>query len=195
MKIPSRYKKTGFVVLAAGLLSQAVVATEITFTSSTTAGVTLGGGMKWNSYGGGHLYNEYWDNDDQILFSDPNTYLNSFQMNALPWQNYGGPGGYIDVDARNSAGEIVWSQTLDLRSYTTWSNWLTVSVNVPNVAQLYFHAPGGTPHANGFWPSVDNLVINQAPVATSTVPVPDGGMTLWLLGMGLGGLRLLRRKA
>lgn len=189
----NKFKTFAMALLSLGLVAPTVQATVLDFNSGVTSGITLGGGMMWHANGGGHLYNEFWDNDDLILFADSNTYVNSFQMNALPWMNYGSAGGFIDVDARNVVGEVVWRQTLDLRPYTTWSNWLTVNVNTPNVAQLYFHAPGNSPHFNAFWPSIDNLVINQASAAAAASAVPEGGMTMALLGVSLAGLVLLRR--
>ncbi len=195
MKTSSRLKILAPATFAWGLFLAPAQAVTLDFNDINNLGVTLGGGMTWSSRGGGHLYNEYYHNDDQIFLPEPSTYVNSFQMNASPWKGYrGGQIGLIDVDARDANGVILWSQTLDLRPYTNWSNWLTVEVNVPNVAQLYFHAPGTDPHFHGFWPSIDNLVINQ-PVAAAATPeaVPEGGMTLGMFGMGLAGLVWLRR--
>ncbi len=183
-----------FILAAFAVIPLTFSASAVTldFNDSGNLGVSLGGGMTWKGVGGGHLYNEYWDNDDQIVFSS-NTFVNSFQVNAMPWQGYGGGDiGFINVDALDSGGTSLWSQTLDLRSYTSWDNWLTVNVGVGGVSQLYFHAPGGSPHFNGFWPSVDNLVINEVP--QSQASVPDGGTTLAMLGLALGGIGAVRRK-
>lgn len=161
----------------------------IDFTDVNDLGVTLGGGMTWNNTGGGHVYNEFWDTDDFISFS-ADTYVNSFEMNAMPWQGYfGGVIGLIDVKGLNSLNETVWSATLNLTNYTQWDNWLTVSVETANIRTLAFTAPGSAPHFNGFWPSVDNIRINDQ---LQSISAPA---TLALFGLGLMGLGLSRRKA
>lgn len=145
-------------------LSLCLSAETLTFDSSA-AGVTLGGSMTWNGTGGGHLYCEQYGNDDWISFASP-TYVQSFQMNYMPWQNYGGgSGSNITIAAFNSSGTQVWSSTENLSAYTAWSSWKTVTVNTANITQLMFYATGG------FWPSVDNLVINSAPTPQPTLSV------------------------
>jgi len=61
-------------------------------------------------------------------------------------------------------------------------------VETANISQLVFTAPGLAPHYNGFWPSVDNLRINE-----NNVPVPEPATTL-LFGTGRAGLVGMRRK-
>jgi hypothetical protein len=163
-------------------------ASLLDFNDENNLGVALGVGMLWNGTGGGHLYNEYWDNDDIIGFST-DTYVNSFQMNAMPWENYGGGDiGSIDIAGLNSVGQTIWNTTVDLTNYTDWSNWFTVNVETADIRQLVFFAPGNAPHFNGFWPSIDNLVINEQ---VSQVPVPAA---VWLFGSGLMGLLGFNRK-
>ncbi|WP_165840069.1 PEP-CTERM sorting domain-containing protein [Motiliproteus coralliicola] len=158
------------------------------FEDSADLGVTLGGDMTWNSVGGGHLYNESFNNDDYIIFSTE-TYVNSFEMNAMPWENYGGGTiGLIDIAGLNNANQTVWSATVDLRNYTDWNNWYTVTVESANIMTLAFMAPGLAPHNNGFWPSVDNLVINEQ---SQEIPVPS---TIALFFLGLAGLGFARKK-
>lgn len=180
-------KKKILIGLVTGLLALGVSisanATTLTFDTPVTPGIILGGGMLWHGVGGGHLYNEWWNNDDMIIFDfTQSTYVNDFQMNAMPWEGYnGGNIGYIDIAALNNFGDTIWSTTADLTGYTNWDDWLTISVETDNVAQLYFAAPGIAPHYNGFWPSVDNLRINE----NASVPEPA---TMILFGAGLAGL-------
>lgn len=184
-------------ILLAGLATGAMLlgmvgegsATTLTFNDSANLGVTLGGGMLWNGTGGGHLYNEYYDTDDSIQFTEA-TYVNDFQMNAMPWENYGGGTiGSINIVAKDASGADVWSTTVNLTNYTAWDTWLTISVATANVAQLYFYAPGNAPWYNGFWPSVDNLRINES----GQNPVPEPAAML-LLGTGLASLAAAGRR-
>ena len=167
------------IVLAITLTSFSGIASAalLDFNDSTDLGVTLGGSMAWSDVGGGHLYaDDRLDNDFIFLLSD--TYVNSFQMNAMAWDGFTkGNASIINISGFNAYDEEVWtsaSDPVDLSGYTTWDNWLTVSVETANVAKLVFSATGN----DGFWPSIDNMVINE-------VPVPAA---LWLFGSGLLGL-------
>ena len=57
------------------------------FEDSSNLGVTYSDHIYWNNYGGGHLYFEYWNDDDYIYFAEPKN-VTSFQMNAMPWEGY-----------------------------------------------------------------------------------------------------------
>ena len=69
----------------AGLAS----ATILDFNTGVPAEISLGGNMEWWDDGGGqgHLYCERYDTHDYIYFTNPTT-LNSFQMNAMPYENW-----------------------------------------------------------------------------------------------------------
>lgn len=172
-------------------------AVVLDFEDSSNLGVTLGGGMTWNGVGGGHLYLDSFptfvnpfDYPDYIYF-DSDTYVNSFQLNAMPWEGalYGIES--LNINAYNTAGEVVWSTSFidiggvsELSNYTNWSDWLTVSVETGGITTLEFiqhRGPGGG--NNNFFPSIDNLVIG----------VPESS-TLALLGLGLLGAGFARKK-
>jgi len=169
------------------LASSSAQAELLDFNDADNLGVTLGGDMEWSDIGGGHLWNDNFNFDDYIYFSTA-TYVNSFEMNAKPWLDFTNINediGFIDIAALNISGETVWETKVDLSNYTSWDNWLTVSVETADITQLTFFAPGVIPNINGFWPSVDNMVINE-----TAVPVPGA---VWLFGSGLialfGGIR------
>ncbi|MEH6650254.1 MAG: hypothetical protein V7707_09545 [Motiliproteus sp.] len=173
--------------LTLALTANVAGATVLDFADSNNLGVSLGGDMLWNGVGGGHLYNESWDTNDYILFSSA-TYVNSFEMNAMPWLNFSmGNIGLINIMGLNDAGQSVWSSTVDLSNYTNWNNWFTVSVETADISQLTFVAPGSAPHFNGFWPSVDNLTINEQ---VQNIPEP----ATIALGLGLVGVGFSARK-
>ena len=143
------------------------------FNDANNLGVTLGGQTMWDDRGGGHLWNENSNFDDFIFFSSA-TYVNSFEMNARAWlgfTNINESIGEIDISAQNALNETVWETTVDLIDYADWGNWLTVDVETADITQLTFFAPGVMP----FWPSIDNMTINE-------VPIPGA---IWLFGSGL----------
>jgi hypothetical protein len=165
---------------AAGLAS----ATTLDFATSVTPGVTLGGNMTWTSYDVGHLFCQQARDDDYIIFTSPTT-VNSFQMNAQPWPGGAYGKGKLDIAAFKADNTQLWGTTVDLTGYAVWGTWLTVDVQTANVSKLTFYSPWNTYQYDGY-PSVDNMVINEA-----LVPIPGA---VWLLGSGLLGLAGLRRK-
>jgi len=166
-------------LLILGVFSNTASGALLDFNDRNNLGVTLGGKMTWNGTGNGHLFNDDSNFDDYIFFSAA-TYVNSFEMNAMAWQDFGrGNVGLIDVAGLNAANETVWSTSVDLTDYTDWSNWLTVDVETADITQLTFFAPGVLPNFNSFWPSVDNIIINEQ---MPQVPVPAA---IWLFGTGL----------
>lgn len=167
-------------------------ATLLSFDDQSNLGVSIGGSMMWHGTGGGHLFMESFDNNDLILFLDSSTYVDSFQMNARPWEGYvewGTPHDWqVTVEAFNSMGNSVWSQQVDLQNYMNWSDWLTINVGTGNISSMVFYATGSLdPWEMGFWPSIDNLVISES------APVPEPSTWL-LLGGGLLGVSIYRRK-
>ena len=181
-------------------------ATLLTFDDPSSLGGILGGGMRWSDIGGGHLYCEQYFDDDYLYFSDA-TYVDTFQMNRLPWeehwsQDWNPPN--IDYLIKIAAFDVdeneAWSEIIDLTDYADWNNWLTVSVRKDNIQYIKFYAVAYTPDNSspyatddfyyerpGFWPSIDNMRINE------TTPIPEPSIIL-LLGSGLFGLAVLEKK-
>jgi hypothetical protein len=155
-------------------------------------------GMVWDGTGyyDGHLYAVGSWHDSTITFASP-AYVNSFVVNGWPSMDFYSPDvtfGPLNIEALNSSGALVWSITIndidEHQDLTADSSWLTVVVNTANVASLVLKAPnpnGIYGDANNFYPSIDNLMINEA----ATVPIPA---SIWLLASGLLGLAGLRRK-
>lgn len=192
LKLASTMKNIKIALAVLAFASTSIVNAEtLTFDSPGSLGVTLGGKTQWNGTGGGHLFNNYWSQDDYIFFDAP-VLLNSFDMNFAPWEGYnGGHSGIIDVEALGAGGAVLWSQSIDLNAYNTWNNWLTVQVDTASVETLKFYATGAWHINRGFWPSIDNIVINEG----GSENVPDSGSTALLLGAGLTGLMLMRKRA
>ena len=147
----------------------------ITFDTANSSGITLGGGMRWHNIGGGHLYDETTNLASSIFF-DVDTYVTSFDLNNKPWEGYEVATNITDyqIFAFDVNKAQIWSTLVDLSSFGTWDNWLTLNVDVANVRELRF-GPAG-PAA---WPSIDNLVINGTPV-----PEPS---TLAIFALGIMG--------
>lgn len=188
------------VLLGMSFNASAVV---LDFEDPANLGVTLGGGMTWNGVGGGHLYLESFPTfvdpyayPDYIYF-DSETYVNSFQLNAMQWEGASFGVESLDINAYNVTGEVVWStQFLDiggvseLSNYTDWANWLTVSVETAGITTLEFiqhRGPGGG--NNNFFPSIDNLMVNE-----QSASVPEAS-SFAMFGLGLLGLGFARRKS
>ncbi|WP_345193225.1 Ig-like domain-containing protein [Kistimonas scapharcae] len=131
---------------------------ETTYTfDSSNYGLTQSN-FTHNTTGGGHIYANNFDNNSSLTFSTP-TYIQSFDINPLPWQGfvYGTmPSNQsITIEAYNGATEV-WSSTVDLSSNFDWNNWATVSVGVGNITELRVIANTGGP--SNLRPSIDNLV-------------------------------------
>jgi hypothetical protein len=156
----------------------------ITFDTASTPGITLGGSMTWKATGGGHLYDESYDRTSSIIF-DTDTYVTSFDLNNKPWEGYGTSTNVTDylIRAFDVNNIQIWNAQVDISSYGTWDNWLTLNVNIANVRELRFGAAG--PSA---WPSIDNLVINEQ---STDVPEPS---TLAIFALGIMGLASRRFK-
>ena len=170
-------------------------ATLLDFNDPNNTGVSnYSGSFYWNGTGGGHYYAEQYYNDDTMAFDSVVT-LKSFQLNSNPWEGYGYPNGQtvlVDFEAFDSSFNSLWKQTIDLTAYTSWNNWLTVNVDVANVKYLRDYSPANT-HGTGFWPSIDNVVINE-----QRHGVPDSGSTAMLaLGalVAVAGLKRASRKS
>ena len=132
------------------------------FATSATSdgqGLTFSSNMDFNSTGGGHLFCQQYNDTDYIYFSSP-TYVESFEMNAMPWSGYsGGSGWQQNIYALDSGGNTLWSTTVNLSNYKSWSSWLTVSVSTADISTLKFEKP--TASGGGFWPSIDNMIIAE----------------------------------
>ncbi len=164
--------------------------------------VTLGGDLYWGDVGGGHASLGNYFTEGLVNFATP-TYLNDFQLNALPRENYV-PSSFQNMvigdvywSVYDDSGNMITSGTADLTGYTNWdpASWLTVSVEEAMVSQLKLEVehtgtPFGGPHS-GFWPSIDNIRYNES----NSNPVPEPA-TLLFFGAGLAGLAgtMRRRK-
>jgi hypothetical protein len=190
-----------FIIILAIGFSSVASANLLDFDDQDNLGVALNleKHIKWDGKGGGHLYAGNYNKDDSIYFSEE-TYVNSFEMNGLPWEN--GPAtnvSSIEIEAYDTGNSLIWNSIVDLTSSKTWQDWITVPVEMAAVSSLKFLAPQSLSLNYKFWPSIDNLIINE-PVNTdisfltqATVnPVPVPG-AVWLFGSAIGLLGWIRR--
>jgi hypothetical protein len=190
-----------FIIILAIGFSSVASANLLDFDDQDNLGVALNleKHIKWDGRGGGHLYVGNYAKHDSIYFSEE-TYVNSFEMNGLPWEN--GPAtnvGSIEIEAYDTGNSLIWNNIVDLTSSKTWQDWITVPVEMAAVSSLKFLAPQSLSLSYKFWPSIDNLIINE-PVNTdisfltqatvNQVPVPGA---VWLFGSAIGLLGWIRR--
>ena len=172
--------------------SGTAMAAVLTFDDPNNLGVTIGGHMEWNDMGGGHFFMNTYDDTDYIYFSTP-TYLNDFKMNGKPWQDYNGGSDVVDLvsmAAFDSSNTQLWSVTIDLSNYQNWNNWYTVSVERGGVSRLEYYATGSLPDDTGFWPSIDNMRINE----NSTVPEPATMVLFGIAGLAMAAGKVRKAK-
>lgn len=167
-------------------------ASLLDFNNPANLGVTFSGNIiQWHNDGAGqgHLFMDQPYYNDFINFAS-DTYINSFEMNGKAFAGFTNSNekfGKIEIAGLNAASQTVWSRTLDfsspdLSAYTTWGNWLTVAVESADIRQLAFSAPYLSDPSVWFYPSIDNMVINEQ---SSPVPVPAAA---WLFVSGLAGI-------
>ena len=182
-----------FSILVAGFSSVASAALlDFDDQSNPGVGLSLEKNLKWDGRGGGHLYVENYTKPDFIYFAEE-TYVNSFEMNSQAWE--GGPvgaAGSIAIEAYDVANSLVWSSTVDLTSSKSWNDWIVVPVEMAAISSLKFLAPQSLSRSYKFWPSIDNLIINEpfntdisSLTQTSGNPVPVPGAA-WLFGSAIG---------
>ncbi len=176
----------GLPLFGAAGVANASVLTFDTNPDLATDGAALGGELYWGDVGGGHAYVGDYTDGGWVDFASP-THLNDFQLNGLPEEGFAPQPfqnmviGDVEIRALDSSLAVIWSTTVDLSGYDSWDNWLTVSAEVAGVSRLQI-MPTGTFTSGGFWPSLDNVRINESSAAVSE-PV-----SILLLGLGLAGL-------
>jgi len=190
-----------FIIILAAGFSSVASATLLDFDDHNNLGIgfSLEKHFKWDGRGGGHLYVGNYNKDDLIYFSEE-TYVNSFEMNGLPWEDaQTNTFGSIAIEAYDVGNSLIWNRTVDLTSSKTWQDWITVPVEMAAVGSLRFLAPRSLSRKYKFWPSIDNMIINE-PVntdisalkqaAANPVPLPAA---VWLFGSAIGLLGWMRR--
>jgi hypothetical protein len=153
--------------------------------------------LNWDSIGfyEGHLWCTNPTMDNTISFTN-STYVNNFQMTGvqteLLWEQ-DCKFGPMNIAAFNATDVQLWTTTVEFdenhRMVADPDAWLTVTVNTADVSKIIFYASNNPYDPDGyfFYPSIDNLVINEA----AGVPI---SASVWLLASGLLALVGLRRK-
>jgi len=187
-------------ILVAGFSSVASAAL-LDFDDQYNLGVALSleKHFKWDGRGGGHLYAGNYTKNDFIYFAEE-TYVNSFEMNSQPWEDAGANAvGSIAIEAYDIGSSLIWNSTVDLTTSKSWNDWIVVPVEMAAVSSLKFLAPQSLSRSYRFWPSIDNLIINEpfntdisSLTQTTANPVPVPGAA-WLFGSAIGLLGWMRR--
>ena len=210
MKFSLKNALTVAVGLAGLIIAQPVSAVVLTFdtsadlTSNWTLDVIPGdSNTQWRSgYGpsggfpgstGGFVHLNTWNTGNSMRYN-----AGSFTLNSMTVSSQLAGGGF-GVTQATSAGRdfrmVLFDNAMNTLSdqiYFTDAGgaWTTINFNVANVRTIWVERRDitGVNLGTGFWPNLDNFVINEA---ISGVPVPA---TVALLGLGLLGLGATRRR-
>lgn len=154
------------IFIASALLlftSSSYSSTIITFDNGVPEFMTLGGNcMMFKEIGGNHIYRDGCESDwtfetADIIFDYP-VIIQSFEMNALPWEGYSCysfPNNFL-ISAYTEQGNLAYSLNVDLTGYSVWENWLLVNTNNQTPITKLAFGPGSE-----CFPSVDNITINE----------------------------------
>ena len=152
--------------------------TVITFDDGVPDFMTLGGNcMLFKETGGNHIYRDGcpggdWPNDTADIMFDYPVIIQSFEINALPWEGYSCsnfPNNFL-ISAYTEQDNLAYSFNVDLTGYGVWENWLLVNTNdLTPITKLAFGP--GSPEC---FPSIDNITINETaenPIESETTPI------------------------
>lgn len=149
------------------------------FADGTLNGFTFGG--NWRQYGYDARqapFMESYGTLHTIKFNDGSFNFKSMSLGGRPWENYGSTGtAAVTLTFKDITGATIETDVFQLIADNNFYDFSKSIANVHEIDSI----------TTGYWPRLNSIT-----VASANVPEPT---SLLLMGLGLSGLLLARKKA